>query len=230
MLIWLFIRASATDVVRLPALGAGSDQKSHRKRPAPILSKLRSIPSDTATRRRRVTRIRAHRGRACETGRNHGPYDCLAWRERWRLAASVIGAPRPVLYRPACRLRDISSHARRPRQWCQKFVSLASRRKSLDVPIARFSPLLNHFCDCAWCRPGLRDRCRCSTRRRFRRPAIRSGKVRCIRGSACRRRWSTTRKADHQSRKLRGTLDQRAAHENRADHGSVVIGFDVLEA
>ena len=31
---------------------------------------------------------------------NHGPYDCLAWRQRWRLATSVIGAPRPLLYRP----------------------------------------------------------------------------------------------------------------------------------
>jgi hypothetical protein len=39
----------------LAALGAGSDQKSHRKRPASILSKLRSIPTDTATGRRRVT-------------------------------------------------------------------------------------------------------------------------------------------------------------------------------
>src|SRR6516162_5341094 len=29
---------------------------------------------------------------------NHGPYDCLAWRQRWRLATSVIGAPRPLLY------------------------------------------------------------------------------------------------------------------------------------
>src|SRR5580693_2088068 len=28
---------------------------------------------------------------------NHGPYDCLAWRQRWRLATSVIGAPRPLL-------------------------------------------------------------------------------------------------------------------------------------
>src|ERR1700730_19179036 len=55
MLIWLFIRAAATDVAWLPALGAGSDQKSHRKRPALILSKLRSIPTDTATGRRRVT-------------------------------------------------------------------------------------------------------------------------------------------------------------------------------
>src|ERR1700720_1698929 len=53
MLIWLFIRAAATDVAWLPALGAGSDQKSHRKRPALILSKLRSIPTDTATGRHR---------------------------------------------------------------------------------------------------------------------------------------------------------------------------------
>src|ERR1700730_9779326 len=43
MLIWLFVRAAATDVAWLPALGVGSDQKSHRKRPASILSKLRSI-------------------------------------------------------------------------------------------------------------------------------------------------------------------------------------------
>src|ERR1700730_9192254 len=48
-----------------------------------------------------------------------------------------------------------------PEAVVQAVASLASRRKSLDGPIARFSPLLNHFCDCAWCRPGLRDRCRC---------------------------------------------------------------------
>ncbi len=38
-----------------------------------------------------------------------------------------------------------------------------------------------------------------STRRPFHRPATRSGRSRCIRGSACRRGWSTTSRADRLS-------------------------------
>ena len=67
------------------------------------------------------------------------------------------------------------------------------------------------------------------TRQPFRRLATRSGRSRCIPGSGCRRKWSTTGRADHQSRKLWRTLDERAAHENRAEHRSVVIRLDGLE-
>ena len=36
-----------------------------------------------------------------------------------------------------------------------------------------------------------------STRQPFHRPATRSGRSQCIRGWACRRQWTTTRRADH---------------------------------
>src|ERR1700746_4002034 len=70
MLIWLFIRAAATDVAWLPALDAGSDQKSHRKRPASILPPKR--------------RFISHSVEARWAGVRHNPPEC-----RWERQAAV---------------------------------------------------------------------------------------------------------------------------------------------
>jgi pimeloyl-ACP methyl ester carboxylesterase len=43
---------------------------------------------------------RAHRGRTRETARDYGTDNRVARRKRWSLAAAVIGAARPLFYRP----------------------------------------------------------------------------------------------------------------------------------
>ena len=56
-----------------------------------------------------------------------------------------------------------------------------------------------------------------STHRHFRRPATRSGRSRCIRGSGCRRKWTTTDRTDRQPQIRSQNSDHAGHHLNSHD-------------